>query len=51
MVTVPGIFNVATGAFVTTGPGKLAGAAGTLVLEGVEDLAALSFVEDVTGVV
>jgi hypothetical protein len=53
-VTVAGMFNVATGAFSATGPvtaatGKLAGATGTLLLEGVEDLGSGKFVEDVTG--
>jgi len=55
-VTVTGIFNVATGAFVATGPvtaatGKLAGATGTLLLEGVEDLTTGKFVEDVSGLI
>ena len=55
-VTVVGTFNVATGNFIATGPvtvatGKLAGATGTLTLEGVEDFASLKFVEDVSGVI
>jgi len=55
-VTVAGTFNVATGAFIATGPvtaatGKLAGATGTLVLDGLEDLTSGAFAEDVTGVV
>jgi hypothetical protein len=55
-VTVTGTFNVATGNFVATGPvtaatGKLAGATGTLLLEGVEDLTTGKFVEDVSGLI
>lgn len=56
MVTVNGTFDVTTGSFITTGPvtaatGKLAGATGTLTLEGIEDLATGKFVEDVRGLV
>jgi hypothetical protein len=55
-VTVVGTFNVETGDFFATGPvsastGKLAGAAGTLLLEGAEDLATGKFVEFVTGLI
>ncbi len=55
-VAVAGTFNVATGAFVATGPvstatGKLAGATGSLTLEGIQDLATGKFAEDVTGLV
>ena len=55
-VAVIGTFNVATGEFVATGPvtlstGKLAGATGTLLLEGVEDLTNGKFAEDVTGLI
>ena len=55
-VTVAGLLNVVTGEFSASGPvtdatGKLAGATGTLLLDGVEDLSTGSFVEDVTGVV
>jgi hypothetical protein len=55
-VAVVGTFNVATGMFSATGPvtaatGKLAGAVGTLLLEGVEDLSTGKFVEDVTGLI
>jgi hypothetical protein len=53
-VTVAGTLNVATGEFSASGPvtaatGKLAGATGELLLEGVENLEDGSFVEDVTG--
>jgi hypothetical protein len=53
-VSVAGTLNVATGEFSASGPvtdatGKLAGATGELSLEGVENLADGSFVEDVTG--
>jgi hypothetical protein len=55
-VQLGGTFNVATGAFVSTGSvtgstGKLAGATGTLTLDGVEDLASGKFAEDVTGTI
>ena len=55
-VTVAGILDVATGEFSASGPvtaatGKLGGASGTLLLDGVEDLSDGTFVEDVTGVV
>jgi hypothetical protein len=55
-VSVTGTFNVATGEFMAFGPvteatGKLAGAAGTLLFEGVEDLSSGMFAEDVTGVI
>lgn len=54
IVTVDGTFDVATGAFSSSGPvtgatGKLAGATGSLNLAGIEDLTDGSFVEDVTG--
>jgi hypothetical protein len=54
--SVTGTFNVMTGEFVTSGPvsaatGKLAGATGSLVLDGVQDLVTGAFVEDVTGLV
>ena len=53
-VTVSGTFDVSTGNFAASGPvtaatGKLAGATGTLMLEGLEDLATGKFVEDVRG--
>jgi hypothetical protein len=56
IVTVAGILDVATGEFSASGPvtgatGKLAGATGTLLLDGIEDLSNGSFVEDVTGLV
>ena len=55
-VAVAGTFDVATGAFVATGPvmsatGKLTGATGTLTLEGVEDLSNGRFTEEVSGLV
>jgi hypothetical protein len=55
-VTVTGTLNVATGDFMASGPvtaatGKLAGAKGTLVLDGTEDLITGTFVEDVSGLV
>lgn len=55
-VSVAGIFNTATGEFTASGPvtgatEKLAGAAGTLLLDGIEDLSNGTFVEDITGVV
>jgi hypothetical protein len=53
-VTVAGTFDVATGEFSASGPvtdatGKLAGATGSPLLEGVQNLSDGSFVEDVTG--
>jgi hypothetical protein len=55
-VTVAGTFDTNTGEFIASGPvtgatGKLAGATGTLLLDGIQDLANGTFVEDVTGVV
>ena len=57
-VTVSGTFNVATGNFIASGPvasasatGKLTGATGTLLFEGVEDFSTGKFVEDVKGVI
>ena len=55
-VHLGGTFNVATGAFVSTGPvtgatGKLEEATGTLTLDGVEDLASGRFAEDITGTI
>ncbi|HET7033930.1 MAG TPA: hypothetical protein VFJ48_12445 [Casimicrobiaceae bacterium] len=55
-VHLVGSFNVATGAFLSTGPvigatGKLAGATGTLSLDGVEDLASGKFTEDISGTI
>ncbi len=55
-VALTGTFNVATGAFVTTGPvttatGKLAGATGTLTLEGTQDLSTGRFTEEVSGLI
>jgi hypothetical protein len=55
-VQVNGTFNVATGDFVASGSvtsatGKLAGATGTLLLDGVEDLTTGTFAEDVTGLI
>ena len=55
-VTVVGTFNGETGDFSSTGPvtaatAKLAGAVGTLVLEGVEDLSTGKFLEIVTGLI
>lgn len=51
-----GTFDVATGAFVTTGPvmsatGKLTGATGTLTLDGLDDLSTGRFTEEVSGLV
>jgi hypothetical protein len=56
IVTVVGTFNVANGNFIASGPvtaasGKLSGATGSLILEGVQDLATGKFVEDVTGLI
>ena len=53
-VTGEGSVDVTTGAFIFEGPvtgatGKLVGATGDLLFEGVEDLSDGSFVEDVTG--
>lgn len=53
-VSVTGTFDVAGGKFRTEGPvtastGKLAGATGSLVLDGIEDLATGTFIEDVNG--
>lgn len=53
-VSVAGTLDVATGEFsasgpVTTATGKLAGASGSLSLSGLQDLAAGTFVEEVTG--
>lgn len=55
-VTVAGMLDVGTGEFSATGPvtnatGKLAGATGTLQLDGVQDLSTGRFVEEVTGLV
>ena len=55
-VTVTGTLDVATGDFMASGPvtaatGKLAGASGTLVLDGIEDLITGTFVEDVSGLI
>jgi hypothetical protein len=55
-VTVAGTLNLSTGEFMTSGPataatGKLAGATGTLVLDGIEDLTSGKFVEDVSGLI
>ena len=55
-VTVTGTFNVATGNFIASGSvtaatGKLAGATGTLLFEGVEDFSTGKFVEDVKGLI
>ena len=55
-VTVAGTFDVAIGAFAATGPvtaasGKLAGASGSVTLEGIEDLATGKFAEDVSGLI
>ena len=55
-VTVTGVFDVATGEFSASGPvtgatRKLAGASGTLLLEGMENLSDGSFLEDVTGTI
>jgi hypothetical protein len=56
IVTVVGTFNVANGNFIASGPvtaasGKLSGATGSLMLEGVQDLPTGKFVEDVTGLI
>jgi hypothetical protein len=53
-VTVAGTLDVATGAFgasgvMTSATGQLAGATGTLSLNGIEDLSTGAFVEDVDG--
>jgi hypothetical protein len=53
-VTVTGTFDVVSGEFKTEGPvtastGKLAGATGSLLLKGIEDLLTGKFVEDVSG--
>ena len=53
-VSVAGTLDVATGEFSASGPvtaatGKLAGASGSLSLSGLQDLAAGTFVEEVTG--
>lgn len=53
-VSVNGTLDVATGEFSASGPvtaatGKLAGASGNLSLSGLQDLAAGTFVEEVTG--
>lgn len=53
-VTVAGTLDAATGEFSASGPvsaatGKLAGATGSLTLQGVEDLSDGSFVETITG--
>ena len=53
-VAVTGTFDVATGEFSASGPvsgatGKLEGATGTLTFQGIQDLSAGTFVEDVTG--
>jgi hypothetical protein len=53
-LNVSGTFNVATGAFdasgsVASGTGKLAGATGTLVFSGVEDLTTGAFTETIAG--
>jgi hypothetical protein len=55
-VTVTGTFNIATGNFMASGPvtdatGKLSGATGTLVLDGIEDLTTGAFAEDVDGLI
>ena len=55
-VALTGTFDVATGAFVTTGPvlsstGKLAGATGTLTLDGIQDLSSGRFTEEVSGLI
>lgn len=55
-VALAGTFDVATGAFVTTGAvasatGKLSGASGTLTLDGVEDLTTGKFTEEVSGLI
>jgi hypothetical protein len=53
-VDIAGIFNVATGEFFAAGPvayatGKLEGAVGMLVFDGIQNLGDGSFVEIVTG--
>ena len=53
-VDVSGTFDVSTGDFSTSGPvtdatGKLAGASGSLTLEGMEDLSDGTFVENISG--
>ena len=53
-VTITGTFDVVSGNFIAAGPvtastGKLAGATGSLLLDGIEDLATGKFVEDVSG--
>jgi hypothetical protein len=53
-VTVSGTFDVASGEFSASGPvtdstGKLSGATGDLSFDGIQDLSAGTFVEDVTG--
>lgn len=55
-VALAGTFNFSTGAFVTTGPvisatGKLAGATGTLTLDGVQDLSTGRFTEEISGLI
>lgn len=55
-VTVSGTFDVVNGNFVASGPvtaatGKLSGATGSLVLDGIEDLTTGKFIEDVSGLV
>ena len=57
-VTVTGTFDVVTGSFIASGPvasasatGKLTGATGTLLFEGVEDFSTGKFVEDVKGLI
>ena len=55
-VTVAGTLNLSTGEFMTSGPvtaatGKLAGATGTLVLNGIEDLTSGKFIEDISGLI
>lgn len=54
MVAIEGIFNIASGEFLASGPvvaasGKLEGATGMLVFDGIQDLVDGSFVETVTG--
>jgi hypothetical protein len=53
-VTITGTFDVVSGNFIAVGPvtastGKLAGATGSLLLDGIEDLVTGKFVEDVSG--
>lgn len=55
-VGLAGTFDVASGAFLTTGPvtgssGKLANATGTLTLDGVQDLETGRFTETVKGLI